>query len=248
MAPANLTKLVADKLKRGEDRKHDLAVHGAPLAARVAEALRRPELERPLAALLAEADLAREHNDGHLRQADQTYIAEQSDDVVVRAQRGDAESALYSTLTGARSLVGAVHGPAQVRAVGFVGETPTDLAQLIRLAPVIASGLRKLPEPPSDSRVLLDVDGMSADLEKAAARAQEALTATNSDLRENEAALRARNDALTVAHRSQVFLGELMRLCAMTVGDEDLQHRLRDRPLSSTAEPEPEPEATPAAG
>lgn len=248
MAPANLTKLVADKLKKGEDRKHDLAVHGAQLAARVAEALRRPELERPLAALFAEADQAREHNDGHLRKTDQTYLAEQSDDVIVRAQKGDAESALYSTLTGARALVEAVHGPAQVRAVGFVGETPTDIAQLIRLAPVIASGLRELPEPPPDTRVLLDVDGMRADLEKAAARAQTALTATNTDLRENEAALRVRNDALTVAHRSQVFLGELLRLCAMTVGDEDLQHRLRDRPLSSSAEAQPEPETTPAVG
>lgn len=248
MAPANLTKLVADKLKKGEDRKHDLAVHGASLPARVAQALGQPGLERPLAALFAEAEQARAQNDGRLVEVDRAYLVELSDDVTVRADKADAESTLYTTLTGVRAVISTVHGPAQVRAVGFLGDTPTDLAQLTRLASVVAMGLHALPPPPPTSRLTVDVGGLCADIDAATASATAALSASKADLRENEAAIRARNDALVASHRSQVFLGELMRLCAMTVGDQDLQHRLRDLPLSTAGTEQATPEATPAAG
>lgn len=243
MAPNNVTKLVNDHLRRDAAIREDLAVHGATLPARVARALGEPELEKALETAFAGAGRAQKRAATSVREADLAHLDEQTDDAGLRMKRDEAAAAVYQALTSSRGFVDTVFGREMVRQVGFVGDTPTDALSLSRLAPLVSAKLKKLPAPADGARAVIDFAGLAADIDHALTPLDEALRATQKDLRENETTLRARNEKIAASTLAQNFSLDLLRLCAAAVDDADLSRRLRvDFRVKATPEAEVAPE------
>lgn len=242
MAPVNLTKIVNDNIRRGAAIAEDVAVHGKTLPARVAEALGQPRMEAVLTEAFELGAVAQADAEAALRDADYVHLEEQTDDARLRADRDQTAAVLYSSITRTRGLVESTLGRDALREVGFVGETPTDAVSLSRLAPLVVAKVEKLTVP-ADELVQVNFAGLASEIAKAHAPLAEVMKATQTDLRENEATLRARNEKLAASTKRQDFMLDLLRLCASFLGDADLNHRLRpNTPRASIPAPAPVPE------
>lgn len=242
MAPVNLTKVVNDHLRRGAAIAQDVSVHGRTLPARVAEKLGQPRMEAVLAEAFELGAAAQADAEAALRDADYAHLEEQTDDARLRNDRDQTAAVLYSSMTGARSLIESTLGRDAVREVGFVGETPMDAVSLSRLAPLVIAKVEKLSMP-ANELVQVNFPGVASEIAAAHAPLAEVMKASQTDLRENESTLRARNEKLVVSTSRQDFMLDLLRLCASFLGDADLQHRLRpNTPRASIPAPAPVPE------
>lgn len=242
---SNLSKLVDARLKLLVTVLSDLAVHGPSLPPIVAAALESPACGPAVKTLLDAATALLQKRGEGLKAADLAHLAELLDDPARRDVRDATSAALYDALVDTRDAVRSAWGPAAVRDLGFLGETPSDPVLLDRLAAAIIEKLSTYrPGPPRNPRLKIDVPGLRADLEAARRPATAALEALAVDARENEVTLRARNDALAGSDRAVSIASGLLTTFAKTAGDADLADRLssgKHRAGPAEAEPAPEP-------
>lgn len=245
---AELTKVVSDELKSIDAMCQDIAVHGPGLASMLAAALEAPEVEQAALTVFRAAQLFAERKAAELQEADGVYLAEQADDARIRTERDNSARATYEAHLSVRETVVPAYGHPVLRELGYRGDTPRDPVNLDRLTPVTIAGLQKLAsQPMANRRVLIDIPGLIEDLTEAHAPLPAAIKAATLDARENEAAMRMRNDSLQATTKARRIGRRLLATLAEVVGDDDLAGRVRDGTKTSKAKEKPaEPLAPPA--
>lgn len=168
-------------------------------------------------------------------------LAEQGDDSALRKNKEAAVAALRDVTRRTRSIAEGIYDPPTLKKLGLTGDTPANPDALVTYAANAASNLRTVALPPVDvPGVTFDPAERAARIEEALRRVEEAVRAQSADERENQGALRARDEAEEELRRAYVATADGFAADAAAAGFPRIAERVRPTSRRRAGLPEPE--------
>jgi hypothetical protein len=196
----SISKMVADRMAISATVESSLAVHGPEVASALEAILfpAGPPANLTVAAVLQAFHDALERNRDRLGSSDLAHAAELADDDAPRAARDRGLTALRATLVGLRATVLNGFGPGVLVAYGIPSVIPEAVDLVVRTATHIEERLRNRPltEAPLQKGVSMDPMVIADDLKEQLAALVTALTHVETEKREAQLTLEAKNKVL----------------------------------------------------
>ncbi len=236
------SKIVVDKQKSADSvvavgETHADATQGA-LTAILKPHLQEGQTMPDFAAVMRLCSVALEASKLKMVEKDAAHEAELLDDPEVRKRRDDAAFATSHELVELREVLTGLYGSATAAKV-LPGPTPQDAAMLVRFAGEVAANLKKVEFPaPRVEGAKLDAAHLAKSIgAKGAALAAE-LKAVQTEVREAEASLSAKNEAIAAYDEVFVAVANGLQGILKLAGRNDLAAKVRPslRRLGQTEE------------
>ncbi len=179
-----------------------------------------------------------------LAAADQALIHERGDDAAVKKALLDAIDNLRSRVIRTRASIMAAYGPEMVAKYGLSGETPDNTDALVQYASSAQAALenKPLPEPEESDEgegIILDGARLAFRLGQDRDMLKTAQNAVARELREEQAALAARNRAMDEVKETYIGVADGFAADAFLAGYREVADRVR--PTARRREGKPEP-------
>ena len=179
--------------------------------------------------------------------ADDAHLEELRDDTTARDGRDEDVDAAHDEVVTNRAQLTTIMGDKYVARLGFEGDTPEEPLELARVVGAVVTNLTKIPAPePLIEDYTFNPSKWAAKISKTLGKLEGAVAEVNKEVREAEATLSAKNDAIEDYDRAFSVTANLFSALLDAAGKKDLAKKVRPstRRAGQTVEDAAKPDPT----